>query len=143
MISDRSMTAPRRGTARLSELVLLALMAVGSLALWMAVPALCLYATGKATNSATAQFLTALPLTAIAMLAFGAVLASLNQVYLRVSGAIERHEAAEREDFAPGEAPGTLRGPLEPLLVGSLIVAIVAMAGWFFLFAENPPWVPL
>ena len=41
-----------------------------------------------------------------------------------------------------GAAP-RLRGPLEPLLVGSLVVALIALFAWFFLLAENPPLVPL
>lgn len=143
MLSDQAMTAPRGTGARLRELTLLVLMAAGSLALWIAVPLGCLYASSKVTSSATAQFLVALPLTVVAMLAFGSLLAWLNQVYLAVSGAIVRHEAAEQEDFAPGEEPGTLGGPLEPLIVGSLVVAIVVMGAWFFLLASNPPWVPL
>jgi hypothetical protein len=36
------------------------------------------------------------------------------------------------------DAPRYVRGPLESLLVGSLLIAIVAFLVWFFVFADNP-----
>ena len=63
----------------------------------------------------------------------------LNRLYLRVTGMIARYEA-EREEF--GVEPPALRGPLEPLLVCSLVIALVAMFVWFLLLARDPPLVP-
>ena len=40
-------------------------------------------------------------------------------------------------------APRFLHGPLEPILVGSLVIALVVMFVWFFLLAKDPPLVPL
>jgi hypothetical protein len=31
-----------------------------------------------------------------------------------------------------------VRGPLEPMLIVSFLVALVALCVWFFVFAENP-----
>jgi hypothetical protein len=37
------------------------------------------------------------------------------------------------------DEPRPMRGPLEPLLAASLVIALVALVVWFFVFAENPP----
>jgi hypothetical protein len=131
----------RAEPTRLVAAALIVLMAVGSMALWIAVPAACLYASSKLTSSSTDQFLVALPMTAAGMILFGSFLAWLNHLYLRVSGELARYEE-EMEDFEPGAVP-RLHGPLEPLLVGSLIIAVIALFVWFFAFAKNPPYVPL
>ena len=115
-------------------------MAVGSLALWIVVPLGCLWVSSKAVGSSAEEYLLGLPMTIAAMIVFGIALVRLNQLYLRVTGVLARYEA-EQEEF--GVAPRFLRGPLEPLLVGSLIIALLAMFVWFFLLAKNPPLVPL
>ena len=74
------------------------------------------------------------------MIAFGLLLGWINRLYLRVTGVLARYEA-EQEEF--GGAPRILRGPLEPLLVGSLVIALVALDVWFLLLARDPPLVPL
>jgi hypothetical protein len=125
---------------RLAGAFLIVLMAIGSLALWIAVPLGCLWLSSKAVGTSAEEYLLALPLTVVAMVLFGAVLAWLNQLYLRVTGVIARYEA-EEEEF--GVAPPFLRGPLEPLLIGSLVIALAAMFVWFFLLARDPPLVPL
>jgi hypothetical protein len=40
----------------------------------------------------------------------------------------------EEEDESP-----RMSGPLEPLLVWSLYIAVVVLLVWFFAFAQNPP----
>jgi hypothetical protein len=125
---------------RVAALLLIAAMAVGSLALWLAVPLACLYAASKLVGTSGEEYVVGLPMTIAAMVAFGAFLAWLNRLYLRITGVLARYEA-ELEDL--GVTPPFLRGPLEPLLVGSLVVALVVLAVWFFGYAKNPPLVPL
>lgn len=108
---------------------LLVLMAAGSLALWIGVPAGCLWVASKLADSLAGHFVIALPMTLVGMVLWGAGLFWLNGLYLRVAGFWE-------EDG--DEPPRRLRGPLEPLLVGSLAIALVALFVWFFAFAENP-----
>lgn len=122
---------------RLAAAFLITLMAIGSLALWIAVPAAGLWATSQITDTTADHYLLALPATLAGMAAWGAALFWLNSLYLRVTGFWE-----EPED--PDQPPRRLRGPLEPLLVGSLVIALVALTVWFFTFQGDPgPASPL
>jgi hypothetical protein len=125
---------------RLAAGLLLCGMALGSLALWIAVPLGCLWLSSRVAGTSAEEYLLALPLTIVAMVLFGLMLGWLNRLYLRLTGVLARYEA-ELEEY--GVEPSFLRGPLEPLLVGSLVIALVAMVVWFFLLAKDPPLVPL
>jgi hypothetical protein len=128
-----------RAVDRLAAGFLLALMAVGSLALWIGVPAACMYLAGQWTQTAAEHFLIALPMTLVAMMLFGWLLFWVNAIYMRVTGVIRAGSEPEaREDDEVDERP-VYRGPLELFLVVSLVIALVAVCIWFFLFAENPP----
>src|SRR3954451_17145881 len=98
-----------RALGRLAPGLLLCLMTLGSFALWIAVPAGCLWVSSKIAASSEEQFLLALPLTVVGMMGFGAVLVWLNRLYLQASGAMARYEAEEEE--VPGSAPRFLGGP--------------------------------
>jgi hypothetical protein len=115
---------------------LLALMAMGAFALWIGVPLASLYATSKLAHSGGEHFMLALSMTIVAMIGWGALLAWMNRLYLRVTGVIARYQA-EEDEFGPGAAPPFLRGPLEPLLVGSLVIALIALTVWFLFFAHG------
>jgi len=128
------------GGHRLAGAVLICVMAVGSFALWTVVPLVCLWISSKVAANNTEESLLALPMTVFAILFFGMLLAWINRLYLAITGVLARYEAEEKEF---GVAPRYLRGPLEPLLVGSLIIALIAMVIWFFVLAKNPPLVPL
>lgn len=129
-------TAIARAGDRVAGGFLLLLMAGGSLALWIAVPIGCWQVAWKLGRTDGEMFLIALPLTVAAMIAVGSLLVRLNRLYLRVSGTIARY-AAEEAEFGQGASPRFLRGPLEPLLVASLVIAIVVLAMWFLLFAHS------
>ena len=120
-----------RARDRIAAAFLLCLMAVGSFVLWIGVPAGSLYLSSKLVDSLAGHFVVALPMTLAAMVAWGSGLFWLNSLYLRVTGFFD-----EPED--PDEPPRRIRGPLEPILVASLVVALVALFVWFFGFAENP-----
>src|SRR5918992_5860650 len=124
-----------RALDRLAAGFLLVLMAVGSFALWVAVPAACLYAAGKLTETGAEHFLLALPMTLAGMVLFGWLLFWINAIYMRITGVIRA--SSEPEDEDEEEWRRARRGPLEFFLVGSLVIALVAMAIWFFGFAER------
>ena len=115
----------------LAATFLLALMALGTLVLWIGVPSATLWAASKLADSLASHFVIGLPMTLTGMIVWGAFLFWLNGVYLRVAG-----HGEEPED--PEAPPRRIRGPLEPLLIGSLVIAIIVLFVWFFAFAENP-----
>jgi cytochrome b561 len=123
---------------RLVAAFLLILMAVGSLVLWIGVPAGSLYVAGQWTSTAAEHFLLALPMTLGAMILFGWFLFRVNAIYVQVSGVI-RATSIEPDDEDEDEERRVYRGPLEVFLVASLVIALIAMCVWFFVFAENPP----
>jgi NADH:ubiquinone oxidoreductase subunit 5 (subunit L)/multisubunit Na+/H+ antiporter MnhA subunit len=137
---DTRAEAPVGDARRLAGVLLIAAMAIGSLALWLVVPAASLYAASKLVGTSAEEYVVGLPMTIAAMVAFGTFLVWLNRTYLRITGVLARYEA-ELEEV--GGAPPFLRGPLEPLLVTSLVVALAVLAVWFFGYAKNPPLVPL
>ena len=122
---------PHRLLDGLAASFLLALLAAGSLALWTAVPAASLWAAGKLASSNTAHWVVGLPLALFAMALWGLLLLWLNGLYLRVTG----YSASPDDPHAPRRR---LRGPVEPLLVVSLYLAIVAFVVWLVAFATNP-----
>ena len=128
-------TMPARAQARTRDRIaaafLLLLMTIGSFVLWIGVPAASLYAASKLVDSLAGHFVLALPLTLAAMVAWGSGLFWLNGRYLRITGFFD-----EPDD--PDEPPRRVRGPLEPILIGSMVVAVVSLFVWFFVFAENP-----
>ncbi len=130
-MSARDLPVARRALT----LAVLVLLSVGSAMLWIAIPLACLWLSAKASNSLAQHFLLALPMTIAAMLAWGVLLAWLNQVYLSVTGVLARVE----EDERAGWTGRRVRGPLEPLLAVSFVMAFVAFLVWFFAYAQNPP----
>lgn len=124
-------TADRSAIERIAAGFLLVLLTIGSFALWIAVPAGSLWASAQVVDTLAGHLLVALPVTIAAMILWGSGLFWLNALYLRITGFFN-----EPED--PDEPPQRLRGPLEPILVGSLVIALISLFVWFFVFAENP-----
>jgi hypothetical protein len=131
-------TTPR-GRERLAAAFLLALMAIGCLVLWIGIPIGSMWASSQAVETSAEHFVVALPLTLVAMILFARALFWLNRLYLRVTLASRPDVVDEDEWDEELEGPRWARGPLEPMLVAFLIVALVALVAWFFLIAENPP----
>jgi hypothetical protein len=119
---------------RLAAALLFMLMALGSLVLWTAIPVGCMWLAGELTDEIGTHFLIALPLMVVSVGLFAALLFRVNRLYLRITG-----DWIEPEDEDDEDEPRFPRGPLEPMLVGSLTIALVALVVWFFLFAEDPP----
>ena len=129
--------ASRSITDRLAGAFLLVLMSVGCLVLWIGIPVGCLWLAAKWSDSNAEHFLYVLPMVLVGMAAFAKFLFWLNRLYVRVtlgSHAVEVDPEADDE----WDEPRWVRGPLETLLVASLLVALIALFAWFFLLAENP-----
>jgi hypothetical protein len=125
----------RRTADRLAAAFLVAVMAIGCLVLWIGIPVGALYVTSRVAETNGEHLLLVLPTTLTAMIVFAWGLFWVNRLYLRVSA---DSNATEEWDDEEEEEPRFARGPLEPLLVGSLVIAIVALFVWFFGFAHNP-----
>jgi hypothetical protein len=119
---------------RLAGAFVLAVMAVACVAFWVGVPLGYLWALSKATEDSTTHFIAGLIGVPLAMVAFSPLLFWLNGLYLRVTGVLARLEADEEE----AGWQRRVRGPLEPLLLASFVIAFTALSIWFFFFAENP-----
>jgi ABC-type dipeptide/oligopeptide/nickel transport system permease component len=120
---------------RLAGAFVLAVLGVACLAFWIGIPLGILWALGELTDSFPTHFVGGLLGVPIAMAAFSPVLFWLNGLYLRVTGILARLAADEEESGWHRR----VRGPLEPMLMASFLVALVALFVWFFVFAENPP----
>ncbi len=131
------MTAtPRRARGavnRLAGLFLIAVLAVGCLTLWIGIPLGTLWLLGQLVDSSASHFLLGLLCVPTAMALFSPALFWVNGLYLRVVGGSWIEE--------DGEERRPPRGPLEPMLIASLVVAIVLLFVWFFAFAKYPPEV--
>ena len=117
---------------RIAAGFLLVLLAVGCLVLWIGIPWGGMWLTGEMADSSAAQFLYALALIPATMFVWALGLAWTNNLYLRIAGI---HRGDEEDE--PGSW-GRVRGPLEALLIASLVLAIAALFIWFFVIAENP-----
>lgn len=113
------------------------LMGIGSLAMWVGVPAGWLWVAGQITSDQTQHIMLSVLGVPIAIILWARGLFWLNRLYVRVTMPRLIAELEEMDDEE--DEPRWIRGPLEPLLVGSLLIAVVAMAVWFFVFAERPP----
>jgi hypothetical protein len=124
-----------RARDRLAAAFVLLVMGAACVAFWIGVPVGVLWALSKATDSFAAHVTLGLILVPTAMFAFSPFLYWLNGLYLRVSGVLARLEADERE----AGWRRRVTGPLEPMLIVSFVIAMIALTIWFFFYAENPP----
>jgi ABC-type dipeptide/oligopeptide/nickel transport system permease component len=120
---------------RIAGAFVLAVLAAACLVFWIGIPIGVLWALSKATDDATTHFVSGLLGVPLAMALFSPFLFFLNNLYLRITGVLDR--LAEDEEESGWQR--RVRGPLEPMMFLSLAVAIVALCIWFFFIAEDPP----
>jgi hypothetical protein len=104
----------RKGALRAA---LIALMAMGSLALWTAIPAGWMYVT-REMEPAGARFLVTIVGCVASMAGAGTLLYRLEAVYFR--------------------AAGPQRGVLDTFMVASAVVALLALVLWWAVLADSP-----
>ena len=125
----------RRRGRRAAGFFVLCVLLLACVVFWVGVPLAFLWGLGHATDSETTHFVVGLLGAPLAMAAFSPILFWLNNLYLRVTGVFDRMVQDEEE----AGWQRRVRGPLEPILMASLAIAIVALSVWFFGYAENPP----
>jgi hypothetical protein len=135
----------RRASTRVAEALLIAMMGVGSVFLWIGIPAGWLLLASKLSPKYPRIYLIALIFCPLTMILFGWVLVRLNAMYLGLF--------PEREDTRPPHpaawmssvgADASTRHPrpvLEVCMSMSVALAVVALFVWFFFFAGSslPP----
>jgi hypothetical protein len=128
------MAARAHTRERIAGAFVLAVLALACVGWWIGVPLLTLWGLGQATDDSTIHFVAGVVGVPAMMAATAPILIWLNGLYLRVTGALAR---AEEDELESGWRR-SLHGPLEPLMLASLLVAFTALSIWFFFFAENP-----
>ncbi|MFI5122073.1 MAG: hypothetical protein ACHQJ5_04200 [Vicinamibacteria bacterium] len=123
------------GRERIAGTFVLAVMTLACLGWWIGIPLLTLWGLAQATSDGPTHFVAGVVGVPLAMALTAPILLWLNGLYLRVTGIRARAEAEEDE----GGWNRRLRGPLEPLMFASLVIALVALCIWFFFLAEQPP----
>src|SRR5215211_3242046 len=116
-----AMRPPRRVRDRVAAGFLLVVLAAGTLTLCIGIPVACLWLASKVTDSIGTHFLVALPLTLVSLGLFASLLYRVDRLYLRVTGAY-----APTLDEDEDEEPRVPRGPLEPMMIVSLVIAMIA-----------------
>ena len=94
------------------------LMAVGSFAMWVGVPAGWLWIAGKITSDQAQHITLSVIGVPLAIILWARGLFWINRLYMRVT---MPRLMREIEEAPEDEEPRIIRGPLEPLLVGSLV----------------------
>lgn len=133
--------AARVGT-RIVALALVALMAVGSVALWLGIPFGWIYlasqvvSTSQPTMGPYVMVLVGIP---VSMVVVGKLLSRLNRVYGHVTGTTPevRVRAPWHKSMRDGRDSGRPRTVLDVVMVCSVALAMACMAVWFFFFAKG------
>jgi hypothetical protein len=134
---------PRKAgmAVRLARLTLLVAMAVGSLALWVAVPLGWIWLASRVTSTNHFVFLATLACCPVTMVAVLRGLASLHEIYAGLGSRPKAHgrlPPAWRRSLRDESHPQRDRTILDVFLVVSAVIAVVALNIWFFLFSASP-----
>jgi hypothetical protein len=129
-------------TRRFVGALLIAVMAVGSVLLWIGIPVGWLYLASRVADSSQPSMgpyvmvLVGIPATMIVM---GKVLAALDRTYGRVTGTASqsRVQAPWHRSLRGDRRPARARSVLDVVMVASVALAVVCFAVWFFLFAGS------
>jgi hypothetical protein len=132
----------RTVSRRFAGALLILLMAVGSIALWLAIPVGWIYLASKLVKSSQptmGPYLLVLVGIPVSMVIVGKLLSRLNRVYGEVTGATpqvrvrmpwHRSMRGERDGAPP-------RTVLDVVMVASVAVALLCFGVWFFVFAGS------
>jgi hypothetical protein len=130
---------------RAASLALIVVMAVGSLVMWIGIPATWLWVASQiGGGSSTFSYLFALFLCPISMVLFAGLLHKLEVVYARISGSPASSGLARaawlKSIRGEREAPRR-RGILDVFMVISAAVAVIAFLVWWIAFSGPPPQI--
>lgn len=124
---------------RLLVILLVALMALGSLGLWIAIPIAWLW-IARDLEPAGTRFVITITGCVLTMLGGGWLLYRLEAIYVRTTGKVGQ-ESVEPAWLRSSREAGAPRPPLsllEALLVASALAAVVALIAWWAFAADSP-----
>jgi hypothetical protein len=115
---------------------------LGSLAMWVGIPAFWIWVAGQLIAEYPSIYMLSLALCPLTMILWGWALYRLNAVYLHMQPPPEDAPGAQRSAWLgslSAERQPRRRQPtlLDVSMIVSVIIALSAMAVWFFAFAHN------
>jgi hypothetical protein len=120
---------------------LVALMAVGSVAMWTVIPIAGLWVASQLSDSYTQMGIVSLLAAAggipAAMAFAGKLLARVERLHMRLTGTAPQARIAPTERRSLGDSRSVRLTVLDRIMVASVLVAVIAMAVWFFAFAGS------
>ena len=124
------------------RVLLVLLMAIGSIAMWLGVPVFWLWLASRIANSSQPQlglYVLILVGIVVSMIVLGRILGRLNVVHQRLTGRLpERREQTMWLRSMRGEREVNRdSGVLGTVMVISVGLAMLAAGIWFFFFAEG------
>ena len=127
---------------RISAVVLIALMAVGSVSLWLGIPVAWIYLASRLVDSSQptmGPYVMVLVGIPVSMVVVGKLLSKLNRVYGDVTHTTPsvRVRAPWMRSMRDGRDVGQPRTILDVVMVISVALALTCFGIWFFLFAEG------
>jgi hypothetical protein len=132
----------RRALSRPAALILILLMAAGSIAMWVVVPVGWLYLGSQMQTSGTPRlgpYLLVLVGIVISMVVIGKLLGWLDRVYAIVIGVSrnKRIQAPWQKSMRGSRGSERQRTVLDSVMLVSVGIALVAFGVWFFGFAGS------
>ena len=130
----------RTPATRVAKVLLLLVMAVGSLAMWIAVPIGCVWLASRLGNHYLFVYGVALVACPMIMGLVGVLLYRLNALYLRLSGMDQATSprAAWLKSVSGERGSTRQRTPLDLFMTASVIIAVVLLLVYFFFLSGSP-----
>jgi hypothetical protein len=127
--------------------VLAVTIVLGSLAMWIGIPLFWIWVAGRLIDEYPSIYMLALVACPLTMIAAGWILYRLNAIYLEITPHPDDAPGTQRsawlgslsDNRSPGRRQATL---LDMSMIVSVIIALTAMAVWFFAFAHNTGPLP-
>ena len=141
-MEGRTPPAPVSGSVRVAQVALIALMALGSLALWIVIPIGWIWIASQMQEDSAPSlgpYLLILFAIPISMVIVGKALSKLNQVYSNVTGKDHhvRIHLPWNQSLRGDSTKDRPRTVLDIVMVVSVASAGLAFAVWFFVFAGS------
>ena len=125
-------------TKRAFEALLVLLIFLGSLVLWLGIPALWIWVAAQLVTDYPSIYAAALVFCPATMAGWGWVLYRLYAVYVDIHGEPEeRRQTAWLKSLSSERGRRHPRSVLEISMTVSVIIALLTIGIWFFFFAHN------